>query len=206
MRLRSDDAEFLARPREIVARQTALMSRLVDDLLDLSRISRGLIVLKTEEVLLSAIVERAVELVRPLIDERSHRLTVDVPEGPVLLSGDAARLVQIVANLLNNAAKYTDAGGNIHLGVQGDGTDLLLCVRDDGIGLTPELREQVFEPFVQAQNAAGRARGGLGIGLTLVRNLVTMHGGSIEARSDGPGQGSEFVVCLPLPVAASSVT
>jgi PAS domain S-box-containing protein len=200
MRLRSEDPAQLTRSREVVARQTAMMTRLVDDLLDISRVTRGTIVLKPEEVRLELIVERAVELVRPLLDERRHRLTLDLPAEPVRLSGDPARLVQIVANLLTNAAKYTDAGGNIGVSARRDGPDLVLCVRDDGMGMTAELLERVFEPFVQAKDSMQRARGGLGIGLTLVRTLVDLHGGRIEARSEGPGRGSELVVCLPLPV------
>jgi signal transduction histidine kinase len=199
MRLVGEDPVRLTRSREIVARQTALMKRLVDDLLDISRINQGRIVLKTEEVLLGAVVERAVETVRPLIDERDHCLTVDLPTEPVLLLGDPERLVQIVANLLSNAAKYTDDGGNLELSAHADGANVLLCVRDDGIGLTAELRERMFEPFVQAQGSRERAEGGLGIGLALVRNLVALHGGRIEARSEGLGRGSELVVCLPLP-------
>ncbi|MBW8877741.1 MAG: MEDS domain-containing protein [Acidobacteria bacterium] len=204
MRLRSDDLAILARARDIVARQAARMSRLVDDLLDISRISRGKIELRTATVLLGTIVDQAVELVRPLLDERRHRLTVDLPAEPVSLFGDATRLVQVVSNLLHNAAKYTGPGGNISLSVQKDGTDVRLAVRDDGMGLTPELHEQVFEPFVQAPGSLEQARGGLGIGLTLVRTLVDLHGGSIEALSDGPGCGSEFVVRLPLPAAVES--
>jgi PAS domain S-box-containing protein len=200
MRLREDPA-YLARSREIVARQAALMTRLVDDLLDISRINQGRIQLRTEEVLLDTIIERAVELARSLIDERRHRLTVELPEEPVRLLGDTARLVQIVANLLNNAAKYTNAGGNIWLTARKVNHELLLCVRDDGIGLSEELCERIFEPFVQAQDSLERSRGGLGIGLTLVRNLVDLHGGRIIARSDGPGHGSEFEICLPLPLA-----
>jgi signal transduction histidine kinase len=198
MRVSSDNPAYVARSREIVARQSALMSRLIDDLLDVSRINRGKIELRTETVLLGAIVERAIELVRPLIDERGHRLTVDLPAEPVSLLGDAARLGQVLANLLHNAAKYTDAGGNIALSAHQDGTDLRLCVRDNGMGMTPEFCERVFEPFVQAPGSLERARGGLGIGLTLVRALVDLHGGSIAAASDGPGRGSEFVVRLPL--------
>jgi PAS domain S-box-containing protein len=200
MRLRSEDPAQLTRSREVVARQTAMMTRLVDDLLDISRVTRGTIVLKAEEVRLELIVERAVELVRPLLDERRHSLTLDLPAEPVRLSGDPARLVQIVANLLTNAAKYTDAGGNIGVSARRDGPDLVLCVRDDGMGMTAELLERVFEPFVQAKDSMQRARGGLGIGLTLVRTLVDLHGGRIEAHSEGPGHGSEFVVCLPLPM------
>ncbi|MEA2599598.1 MAG: hypothetical protein QOF89_590 [Acidobacteriota bacterium] len=198
MRLRSDDLAFLTRMREIVARQSATMTRLVDDLLDISRITRGKIEIRTEMVPLGAIVERAVELVRPLIDERRHGFTIDLPNEPVALLGDPARLVQVLANLLHNAAKYTDPGGSIVLSAHTDGTALLLRVRDDGMGMTAEFREQVFEPFVQAPGSMERARGGLGIGLTLVKTLVELHGGSIEALSEGPERGSEFVVRLPL--------
>ena len=200
MRLRDDDPSLRSRSREMLARQAALMCRLVDDLLDVSRINQGTIVLKMQEAPLGDIVERAVELARPLIDQRNHHLTLDLPAEPVLLSCDRARLVQVVANLLNNAAKYTDPGGNIWLSVQREGTHLLLCVRDDGIGLTEDLRERMFEPFVQAKDSSGRSQGGLGVGLTLVRNLVALHGGRVEARSEGPGRGSELVVCLPLPL------
>ncbi|HEV2851181.1 MAG TPA: ATP-binding protein [Thermoanaerobaculia bacterium] len=202
MRLSGDNPAHVARAREIVARQSALMARLIDDLLDVSRITRGKIELKTETVLLGSIVERAVESVRPLIDERGHRLTVDLPAEPVSLLGDAARLGQVLANLLHNAAKYTDPGGNLALSARTDGTDLLISVRDDGVGMTPELCEKVFDLFVQAPSSLDRARGGLGIGLTLVRTLVELHGGSIQARSDGPGRGCEFIVRLPLRQAA----
>jgi len=202
MRLRSEDLAYLARVREIVARQSATMARLVDDLLDISRITRGKIELRRENVSLSAIVERAVEIARPLIQERRHLLTVELPAEPVYLFGDSARLVQVLSNLLHNAAKYTDAGGNISLraslSARTDGEELLLSVRDNGIGLSPEFRERVFEPFVQAPGSFERAQGGLGIGLTLVQTLVTLHDGSIEALSDGPGCGSEFVVRLPV--------
>jgi PAS domain S-box-containing protein len=200
MRMRGDDLSYLARMREIVARQSATMARLVDDLLDISRITRGKIEIRSEDVLLDAIVEKAIEMVRPFIQERRHLLTIDLPEEPVSLSGDPARLVQIVSNLLHNAAKYTDPGGNIWLGARSEDGELRISIRDDGIGLIPEFLERVFEPFVQAPGAFERAQGGLGIGLTLVQTLVTLHGGSIEASSDGPGHGSEFVVRLPVPV------
>jgi PAS domain S-box-containing protein len=202
MRLQDDDPAARSRRRDTVARQAALMSRLVDDLLDVSRINRGTIVLKIEEVLLEDVVERAVELARPLIDQRNHCLILELPAEPVLLSGDRARLVQVVTNLLNNAAKYTDPGGNISLSVQKEEAELLLCVRDNGIGFTEDLRKQIFEPFVQAKDSTGRSQGGLGVGLTLVRNLVALHHGRVEARSEGPGRGSEFLVCLPLPVSS----
>lgn len=204
MRLKSDDPVQAARLSERVARQAAMMSRLIDDLLDVSRITRGKIELKPETVLLGTLVERAVELVRPLVGERGHRLTIDLPAEPVSLFGDAARLVQVLCNLLQNAAKYTDPGGNIALHARADGTDLLLSVRDDGLGMTAELCEQVFEPFVQAPSSSEHARGGLGVGLALVRALVDQHGGSVSAASDGPGRGSEFVVRLPLRQACST--
>jgi signal transduction histidine kinase len=198
MRLQDDIPAPVVRLREIVARQSASMSRLIDDLLDVSRIKRGKIEIKPETVQLGEVVERAVEVVRPLIGERGHHLTVDLPVAPIFLSGDPARLCQILANLLHNAAKYTDPHGHIWLSARPDGTDLLLSVRDDGVGMTAELRERVFEAFVQAPGSQDRAQGGLGIGLTLVRALLELHGGGIEARSDGPGLGSELVVRLPL--------
>jgi PAS domain S-box-containing protein len=198
MRLSNDAPAYLPRAREIVARQSVRMSRLVDDLLDIARISQGKIEIKPTAVQLGPLVEQAVELVRPLIDERGHRLTLDLPAGPLTLSGDPTRLVQVVGNLLHNAAKYTEPGGNISLHAREEEMDLLLSVRDDGVGLTPELCERIFEPFIQAPGSREQARGGLGIGLTLVRTLVDLHGGSIMALSDGPGRGSEFVVRLPL--------
>jgi signal transduction histidine kinase len=193
----------MPRAREIVARQSTRMSRLVDDLLDIARINLGKIEIRPTAVQLGTLVEQAVDLVRPLIDERGHLLILDLPAGPITLSGDPTRLVQVVGNLLHNAAKYTEPGGNISLGARVEGSSLRLSVRDDGVGLTPELRERIFEPFVQAPGSLEQARGGLGIGLTLVRTLVDLHGGSIEALSDGPGCGSEFVVRLPLPRTAS---
>jgi PAS domain S-box-containing protein len=203
MRLLSDDPARLGPLRDIVARQSATMTRLVGDLLDIARISKGKIELQPETVLLAPLVERAVELVHPLITERDHRLTVDLPDEPVSLVGDPARLVQVLANLLNNSAKYTPAGGNLSLSVRKEGNGLRLCVGDDGVGLTPELRDRIFEPFVQAPGSLEQARGGLGIGLTLVKTLVELHGGTIEALSDGPGRGSEFVVRMPLRCPAS---
>jgi PAS domain S-box-containing protein len=198
MRLGGDDPARLAHWREVVARQSGTMSRLVDDLLEVSRITRGKIELRTTTVRLDDIVDQAVELVRPRIDEREHHLTVDLPAEPVSLVGDAARLVQVLTNLLHNAAKYTEPGGTLALKARREGTDLLIRICDNGVGMTPELCEQVFEPFVQAPGSLEKAQGGLGIGLTLVRNLVDLHGGSVQALSDGPGCGCELVVRLPL--------
>lgn len=198
MRMYSHDVDKIAHAREMIARQVTLMTRLVDDLLDVSRITRGKIELKMEAVFLDYIVERALELARPLINERHHHLTLNLPAEPVRLFGDPARLPQVLANLLHNAAKYTDIGGSISLSARQENGNLELVVSDNGIGLDAELRDKVFDLFVQGANSMARARGGLGLGLTLVRSLVRLHGGSVEARSDGPGCGSEFVVTLPL--------
>ena len=197
MRLRADDPQRTANAREVVERQIAHMTRLVDDLLDVSRITRGQIELREESVALAALVERAVEVARPLIDERGHRLTLELPEVPVVFRGDHSRLEQVLANLLSNAAKYTDVGGRIRLRAFLEGDQVVLSVRDNGEGLAPELRERVFDLFVQGPATRSMARGGLGLGLTLVRRLVQLHGGTIGAVSDGPGEGSEFIVRLP---------
>ena len=197
MRLRADDPQRIGKAREVVERQIAHMTRLVDDLLDVSRITRGQIELREESVTLAALVERAVEVARPLIDERGHRLSLDLPDAPVVFRGDHSRLEQVLANLLSNAAKYTDVGGRIWLRAFVDRDHIAISVRDDGEGLTPELRDRVFDLFVQGPDTRSMARGGLGLGLTLVRQLVQLHGGTIEALSDGPGKGSEFFVRLP---------
>jgi signal transduction histidine kinase len=197
MRLRADDPLRIGKAREVVERQIAQMTRLVDELLDVSRITRGQIELRDEAVALAALVERAVEVVRPLIDERGHRLSLDLPETPVLFRGDHSRLEQVLANLLSNAAKYTDLGGRIWLSASVDPDEVVISVRDDGEGLAPELRERVFDLFVQGPDTRSMARGGLGLGLTLVRRLVHLHGGTIEALSEGPGTGSEFLIRLP---------
>jgi PAS domain S-box-containing protein len=198
MRMHSHDIAQLARSRDMIARQVTLMTRLVDDLLDVSRITRGKIEMKKQLVSLDSIVDRALEMTRPLIDERRHHLTLNLPDEPVWLPGDSARLAQVLANLLHNAAKYTDAGGCISIAAREEGGRLALSVSDNGIGLEPELRDKIFDLFVQGANSIEMARGGMGLGLTLVRSLVQLHGGSVEAHSSGPGLGSEFVVTLPL--------
>jgi signal transduction histidine kinase len=197
MRLRADDPQRFGKAREVVERQIAHMTRLVDDLLDVSRITRGQIELRTEPVALAALVERAVEVARPIIDERGHRLSLDLPAVPVTFQGDRSRLEQVLSNLLSNAAKYTDVGGRIWFRGRVDGDHLVLSVCDNGEGLAADLRVRVFDLFVQGPNTRSMARGGLGLGLTLVCRLVQLHGGTVEARSDGPGKGSEFVVRLP---------
>lgn len=183
--------------RDVIERQVQHMTRLVDDLLDVSRINRGKITLQKERVKLAQVVADAIEIARPHIESRRHRLTVSQPPEPLWLEADPTRLAQVVANLLNNAAKYTEKGGHIRLTADKEGEEAVLRVRDTGIGIAPEKLPQVFELFTQLNRPLDRSQGGLGIGLTLARRLVEMHGGSIHASSDGPGQGSEFVVRLP---------
>ncbi len=187
---------------EIMSRQVRHMARLVDDLLDVSRITRGKIVLRRELVAPQALVAHAVESVRPLVTAKRHELTVTLPppEPPARLNADPARLEQVLCNLLNNAAKYTTEGGRIHLctTIEDQGRTLAFRVSDNGIGIAPDVLPSVFELFRQAERSLDRAQGGLGIGLTLVQTLVTMHGGTVEAQSGGIGQGSEFIVRLPL--------
>ncbi len=183
--------------RDVVDRNVAQMVRLVDDLLDVSRITRGKIRLQMEPVALAEVVAQAAEISRPLIDSQKHQLLVAVPEQPIRVHGDATRLAQVLANLLNNAAKYTDEGGRIWLTLECVDDHAVLRVRDTGVGLPPEMLEEVFGLFTQVDPSPDRAQGGLGIGLTLVRRLVEMHGGRVEASSEGLGRGSEFVVWLP---------
>jgi PAS domain S-box-containing protein len=183
--------------REMVERQVLHMTRLVDDLLDVSRISRGKIELRKEPIELAAAVERTIGAIRPLIEEYHHELIVSLPPEPIRLEADPTRLEQVLWNLLNNAAKYTDPGGRIELIVEIEGEMVALRVRDNGIGITPEMLPQIFDLFVQVERRLDRSQGGLGIGLSLVRNLVEMHGGSVTALSAGLGRGSEFVIRLP---------
>jgi signal transduction histidine kinase/DNA-binding response OmpR family regulator len=185
--------------RDMIERQVRHMTRLIDDLLDVSRITRGKIRLQKRTVELAEVVGRAVDSSRPLIESRDHHLDVTLPHAPVHLVADPTRLEQVFANLLNNAAKYTEPGGLIRLSAECRGREAVVRVRDTGIGIPPQLLPRVFELFMQAHQNLDRAQGGLGIGLTLVRTLVEMHGGRVEAHSAGPGNGSEFAVHLPLP-------
>jgi CheY-like chemotaxis protein/two-component sensor histidine kinase len=171
--------------------------RLVDDLLDVSRITRGKIRLQMELVDVANVVATAVETSRPLIEEHRHELTTQLPDFPVFVNADPARLAQILSNLLNNAAKYTLDGGKILLSVAREGDEAVIRVRDTGSGIPKELLTKVFDLFTQVDRSLDRSQGGLGIGLTLVRRLVDMHGGNVHAFSDGLGEGSEFVVRLP---------
>ena len=178
-------------------RQVGQLARLVDDLLDLSRVTRGKIVLRKQPVELLPIVEQAVEAARARYGGLDHELTVTLPTQPVYLSADPARLAQVIGNLLNNACKFTDPRGHIGLTVTRDGAQAVVRVRDDGIGIAAEQLPQLFTMFTQADTSLERTRDGLGIGLTLVKAVVEMHGGTVEARSDGLGRGSEFEVRLP---------
>ena len=192
--------------REMVERQVKHLARLVDDLLDVSRITQGSIRLRKETVDLATILECAVDTTRPLIELRGHELTVQLPARPVRLEADSTRLEQVVSNLLNNAAKYTMPGGHIWLTAEAEDGEAVIRVRDTGIGVPPDILSRVFEPFVQSDGSLARSEGGLGIGLTLVRSLVEMHGGSVEAHSPGLGQGSEFVIRLPIRLPALDAT
>jgi signal transduction histidine kinase/CheY-like chemotaxis protein len=182
----------------MMERQVGHMVRLVDDLLDISRITRGKIELKIEPVDLVSIVSRSVESVRHFLDERRHCLELTLAPGPLPLDADPARIEQVLTNLLTNAAKYTELGGHIHLTAERDGGEAVVRVRDNGIGIRPEALPRLFEMFQQADRLPGRVSEGLGLGLTLVKNLVEMHGGVTEAHSAGPDQGSEFTIRLPL--------
>jgi PAS domain S-box-containing protein len=181
----------------IIARQVHHLTGLVDDLLDVSRVTRGLVSLEKTRLDAKRVVSDAVEQVRPLIESRRHRLTVDTPPESAFVVGDSKRLVQVMTNLLNNAAKYTPEGGHIALSMEVDGDHVKITVTDNGIGMTPELVTHAFELFMQAKRTSDRSQGGLGIGLALVKSLVELHGGSIHAYSDGMGKGSRFTVCLP---------
>ena len=183
--------------RDLIERQAGHLTRLVDDLLDISRIARDMVQIQQGPVDLAEIVQRAVETSRPLIDSRGHQLSIHLPPETVRVTGDSARLAQVVANLLNNAAKYTDEGGQLRLLVECDGTTATIRVQDNGRGIDPAVVPHVFDLFFQAERTIDRAEGGLGIGLSLVKRLVDLHGGTVHAVSGGRGQGSEFVVRLP---------
>jgi PAS domain S-box-containing protein len=192
--------------REMMQRQVTHLVRLVDDLMDVSRINRGKIELRKERVTLEAVINTAIEACRPLIEGMRHSLTVAHSAAPVLLDADPIRLAQVFANLLNNASKYTDAGGQITLEVSLHDSQVLVTVRDSGIGIPPDQLQSIFDLFAQVDRALEKAQGGLGIGLSLVKALVGLHGGSVEARSAGIGQGSEFLVRLPVHIDTEPVS
>lgn len=208
--------ETLVRTTDVIKRQVNHMARLLDDLLDVARITKGQLPLKKDDVPLDQLVAAAVETARPIIEAKQHRLSLDLPPQQLVLEVDPLRMAQVLSNLLNNAAKYTDPGGEIllkawchfpnteHAGTDAQG-DCTIEVIDNGIGLAPDAQHKIFRMFAQEASAVDRAEGGLGIGLALVRGLVELHGGSVEAFSDGPGRGSRFSLRLPLSVRAPSV-
>jgi PAS domain S-box-containing protein len=198
LRLTGDSKPDTEQVYEMMERQVNQMVRLVDDLLEISRITRGQIELRKERVSLTSVIQSAVEVSKPLIEDACHHLAISLPPEPLTFEADPVRLEQIVSNLLNNAAKYTNPAGRIWLAARRESDSVVISVRDSGIGILPDMLPRIFEMFTQIEHSASRTQGGLGIGLTLVRSLVEMHGGKVEARSEGPGKGSEFIVRLPL--------
>lgn len=194
------------RAEEVIERQVAHMSRLLDDLLDVSRITHGTLGLKKSRTELTLVLGAAIEAARPILDSKHHTLSLDLPKQTVRLEADPVRLAQVFSNLLINAAKYTDAGGSIELRATREGSGVVVGVRDNGMGISADMMSRLFTLFSQAHTALGRSEGGLGVGLALVRGLVALHGGRVEARSDGPGRGSEFIVRLPVGVAVPEVS
>jgi PAS domain S-box-containing protein len=201
---RSVKVEHQEWAKDVIGQQVKHLARLIDDLLDVSRITRGKIQLRVEPHDAAAIVRGAVESVRPAFEARRHRLSVSVAAGPLPVEADATRMEQVFVNLLSNAAKYTEEGGRVAIDARREGPEVVVRVRDDGIGIEPEMLARIFEPFVQAEQAIDRSQGGLGVGLTLARRLVEMHGGTLAASSAGRGLGSEFTVRLPLSGAAAA--
>jgi CheY-like chemotaxis protein len=197
-------ADEQAQAQHILARQIENMTRMIDDLLDVSRITEGKIELRPQVVILKAIVNAAVLQARPGFEARNQELAISLPVEPIFLHADATRLEQVLGNLLGNACKYSNSGDHISVSAEcaavpgKTSPEVIVRVRDDGIGIAPELLPHIFDLFVQATRAPDRAQGGLGIGLTLVQRIVKMHGGTVEARSDGLGHGSEFIVRLPI--------
>ena len=183
---------------DVVDRQVRQMTRIVDDLLDISRITSGKIKLQRKPLEVATIISAAVEMSRPLIEARQHRFEVSVPSEPLRVDADLTRMAQVVTNLLNNAAKYTEPGGVVSLKVHREGEGVVITVRDNGVGIPKDMLPVVFDLFTQAERTIDRAQGGLGIGLTLVRTLVELHKGTVRVSSEGAGKGSEFTVMIPL--------
>jgi len=204
MKMPGVQAATVEQTRSMMDRQLTHMVRLIDDLMDVGRITRGNLLLRKEHVPLAAVVNSAVEAIRPLVEQMGQELTVTLPQQPLIVDADMTRLVQVFQNLLNNAAKYSDRGGHIQLHVGRQESDVVVTVKDTGIGIASDQLPRIFEMFAQVDRSLEMERGGLGVGLTLVHRLVEMHGGRVEARSEGPGNGSEFVVRLPIVVEASN--
>ena len=194
----SEDRQVRERAREMVGRQVQHLARLVDDLLDVSRITKRKIALRPAVVALATIIQSAVEIARPAIDAQGHDFQVELPEAPLWLEIDAVRIAQAIGNLLHNAAKFTPPGGRIRLQARRAGAELTIAVIDSGVGLTPENLASAFDLFTQGERSLERSQGGLGIGLSLVKGLIEMHGGRVDATSAGPGHGSAFTIVLPL--------
>lgn len=199
---KNPDSEDAIEIRDMMDRQLIHLVRLIDDLLDVSRVSQGKIELRKERIQAADAVHLALESSQPFIDSAGHSLTIELPPAPVWLDADLTRLAQIVGNLLNNAAKYTPDGGRIDVSLRTDGGDAVIAVSDNGLGIPADMQSKVFQLFAQVENHTGRAKGGLGIGLALVKQLVAMHDGSVAAESAGPGRGSVFTVRIPLAACA----
>jgi signal transduction histidine kinase len=198
IRLAGETPVAVEQARQIMDRQIQQMVRLIDDLLDVSRITRGKLQFARERVAVGAVIEAALELSGPLLERAGLELAVDVPDGPLWVSGDRVRLAQVFSNLLNNAAKYTESGGRVTLTAAADEDWVVVRVRDTGVGIPPDILPDVFDLFTQVDRTLNRSQGGLGIGLALVKKLVDLHGGRVSAASDGVGKGAEFEVRLPL--------
>jgi PAS domain S-box-containing protein len=198
LRLAEGNPEATEQARGVMERQVHQMVRLIDDLLDVSRITRGMVEIRKARIDLQDVINNAVETSRPLLEEFGHSLAVTGPPEPIVLEADQTRLAQVFSNLLNNAAKFTTRGGRIWLTAAREGAQAVVCVRDSGVGIAAEMLPRVFDLFTQADRSLEKSQGGLGIGLTLVRRLVELHGGTVEARSEGLGRGSEFIVRLPI--------
>jgi signal transduction histidine kinase len=196
MRVSSAKPEAAQRARDIVDRQVGQMVRLINDLLDVSRITRGKMSLTVETVGIGEVIEAAVETSRPLLEEAGVQFKKMVPDTPIYVRGDRLRLAQVFSNLLNNAAKYTEAGGSVSLTARREGDRAVICVNDTGVGIPAEVLPHVFELFTQVDRTLNRSQGGLGIGLALVKQIVGMHKGTVDVRSDGVGKGTEFIVRL----------
>lgn len=192
------DDQLTERTLCTLERQTAYMARLIEDLLDLARVRNGTLMLRQELVDLRTVFADAIEMAQPLVESREHHMDVSQGVEPLWVSADPTRLVQVVVNLLTNAARYTPEGGNVWLSAAKEGGVATIRIRDDGSGISRDMLSRVFELFTQADSAGGQRSGGLGVGLALVQRLVELHGGTVEATSEGPGRGSEFIVRLPL--------
>lgn len=205
LRLEVSQTPEVAEVLDVIGEQLALMTRLVEDLSDVSLIATGMLTFRPQRVELSALMRAVAKACLACIEEDGHRLIVETPSEPVYLDADPARLTQVFVNLLNNAAKYMEPGGQIWFSAEPQGNEVVIAVRDTGVGISPEMLPKVFDCFTQIDGTIEMARGGLGIGLSLVKGWTERHGGSVEARSDGLGQGSEFLVRLPLSVSGRAM-